>query len=102
MTIKLKRDIFHRGTRMTHRFGPETEDDPIATRSTFRPDVPTFPDSGSRPFSVKAQGDYRYCEPLSPIVKANGGRKASLNGPAPDAASEMAATPPAGTVKRKR
>lgn len=102
MSIKLKRDIFHRGTRMTHRFGPVAEDDPLSLRETFRPDTPTFPELRSRPFGVKSQGDYRYCEPLSPIVKPNGGRKASLNGPAPDYAGEAAATIPAGTVKRKR
>jgi hypothetical protein len=95
----LKRGWFSRGVRMTHRFGESTNDD-VLGGGTFDPQIPVFPDNCSPSLLRKKLGEYSYDEPLSPVVKPSGVR-ASMNGPKPDHASEVAAVTPASTRKRK-
>jgi hypothetical protein len=98
---KLKKEIFRRGTRMVHRFDSATgEGDPLG-QSTFDPGFPigVKAGGGSRALTMHKDGEHRYDQPLSPIVKYKGG-KANLNGPAPDNSDMPAQTIPLGTVKR--
>lgn len=103
----MKRDVFKRGTRMTHKFG-ETEDinDPVQ-RNTF----PFFEDQKCvRPerlsefghsCEVQDYGEHEMFNPArSPVQKPNG-QFASNNGPAPDMAEGIAAPIPFSTKKRK-
>lgn len=98
----MKREIFRRGVRMTHRFGElEGLNDPFSS-GTFDPGFPISPSKRrSRSLEVKKDGEYRYCDPQSPIVNQKTGKPASLNGPAPDYSDLPAQTMPLGTVKRK-
>lgn len=94
----LKKDWFQRGVRMTHRFGPLTNDDFIGT-GTFELPLPKFGRRDSAPLLKCKQGQHDYYEPLSPVVKPNGVR-ANYNGPQPDYAEQMASPTPVGTKKR--
>ena len=98
----MKREIFRRGPRMQHRFGQlEGLNDPFSS-GTFDPEFPkSLSQRSSRSLTVKKDGEYRYCDPQSPIVSTKTGRVASINGPAPDNSDEIAQTIPLGTVKRK-
>lgn len=103
MSKNLKREIFRRATRMVHRFGDDlSPSDPVGGRS-FDPGFPVSPSQrSSRALEVQRDGEYRYCDPQSPVVSTKTGRTASLNGPAPDLSDAIAQTIPPGTVKRKR
>lgn len=99
MSNKIKQEFFRKGTRFVHRFGPETQD-PFASRE-FDPHFPIEPtQQRSRPLSIQKEGEYRYFEPQSPIVKP-GNRVASTNGPSPDRSDPVAQTIPSNTIKRK-
>lgn len=96
----LKKDLFQRGPRMTHRFGQLAKDDFIGT-GTFELPLPDgVKREGTNQLLKTRCGQHDYYEPLSPVVKPNGVR-ASMNGPAPDPAGEWAVPVPASTQKRK-
>lgn len=101
---KLKREIFLRPTRFTHRFGER--DDPLMTGSeqTFEfkgpVGVKTSNGPAPSPFSIKDKGVSVYTEPFSPVDKFKGG-KASLSGPRQDNADRVAETVPASTRERR-
>lgn len=96
----MKKDLFRRNTRMTHRFGKAEHDDPLGDQ-TFNPQFPKgVTDGGSKPLTVKAHGQHRYCPDLSGVISPTG-HKASLNGPAPDYADEVTAMVPANSKRRK-
>ena len=99
---RLKKEMFARPNRMTHRFGKD--DDPMQESEYF--DAP-YPDgiktvnaNGKGRFNGKSRGLHVYTEPLSPIAKASGGN-ASLSGPRLDMADEMADPMPASTMQRR-
>lgn len=99
--MKLKREIFRRGTRMTHRFGPNTSPDPFDS-SSFDPGFPIAPNvRHSKSLEVQREGEYRFLDPQSPVVSTKTGRAASTNGPAPDLSDPIAQTVPSNTVKRR-
>ena len=97
----MKREMFLRPMRMTHRFGEaERADDPAGT-NTFDYNGPLPGQSRrSRPLNMSTDGEHRYSEPRSGVQKFTGGA-ARLSGPAPDYASEMACQIPVSTRKRK-
>lgn len=98
-SIKLSKDWFQRGVRMTHRFGELSPGDPIGT-GTFEVKLPYFGEQSSPSATKAKQGQHDYYSPLSPVVKPNGVR-AAYNGPQVDIAEELAYPTPAGTKKRK-
>jgi hypothetical protein len=99
----MKRDIFRRAVRMTHKFGAiEGDSDPLYGRGhVFEPQFPERPDQlSSRPITIQQQGEYRYfSQPGSAVAKPNG-QLASINGPAPDYADALASPIPVGTSQR--
>ena len=99
---KLKREIFMRPVRMTHRFGDG--DDPIQSGEWFNAPYPDGIKSvnlnGKGRFSNQTDGLRVYTAPLSPIDKFKDG-KASLAGPRMDMADEMADPVPASTMPRR-
>lgn len=97
----MKRDIFRRGTRMTHRFGECENDEPFMPLATFDPKFPTGVTArrGSPPLNIQTHGEHRYTPIMSPVVKPGGG-VASLNGPAPDEVDRVEMAIPANTKKR--
>jgi hypothetical protein len=101
----MKRDIFSRPQRMTHRFGEiEKNDDPLfgPTDTTFDPVLPKSPNElRSGGWDVKRNGQHVLVrQSRSPVCKPNGGY-ASLNGPKPDIAEGLAAQTPFSTKKRR-
>lgn len=99
----MKRDIFRRGPRFTHRFGEaEARDDPFGD-STFDMDKPMFPQRRSSPIEVQNFGErnnfFNHAAP-SAVKKAKGGF-ASLEGPAPNLPAEIGGQVPASTKKRR-
>lgn len=100
----LKREIFLRPNRMTHRFGEQTDgNDPFGS-GTFDLKSPTGKiHSTSTPegrTGIKQNGVAKYYEATFPIAKAKGG-DASLSGPTPDYAAAEAIRPPVSTARRK-
>jgi hypothetical protein len=98
----MNRDIFRRNVRYTHRFGSlEQRADPLGTE-TFQPKFPERPDElRSAPITVQQFGERMTYPPRSAICKPSGGL-ASLSGPAPDLAQDVANPVPASTRKRFR
>lgn len=98
----MKKDLFRRSNRMTHRFGEsEGAADPLGS-GTFNPQFPkAITTHRSKPLTIQKHGEYRYCPPASGVVSAKGG-KASLNGPAPDYAGEVSAAVPMNAKRRKQ
>ena len=96
---RLKKDWFEPQVRMTHRFGESIADDPLG-RGSVNVQVPVFPTQSSPGINRKRDGEYRWDNPRSPVVKPSG-FAASFNGPKPDYASEFAVAVPTGTKKRK-
>lgn len=98
---KLKKEIFARQTRFTHRFGEK--DDPITDGQYFDFKGPNgLKVSNSpmpKPFTGKEKGLHAWTEPLSPVHKARGGN-ASLSGPKLDYADAISEATPVGTRKR--
>ena len=99
---RLKREMFMRPNRMTHRFGDG--DDPLQAGQYF--DAP-YPNgikeanlNGKGAFNGKTKGLHVYTKPMSPIDKFKDG-KASLSGPRMDMADEMADPIPASTMPRR-
>lgn len=98
---KLKKEMFARGVRMTHRFGDG--DDPFMGDQYFK--MPSAPDgiktvnaNGAGRFNGKAKG--LWTEPSSGVDKFRGG-KASLGGPKPDFPDMIAERAPVSSVRRK-
>jgi hypothetical protein len=99
---KLKREMFARAVRMTHRFGDK--DDPFQKSEYF--DAP-YPDgiksvnqNGKGRYTGKEKGLAVFTEPYSGVDKARGGR-ASLSGPRPDVPDAVAETAPTSTKMRR-
>lgn len=96
----MKKDLFSRAARMTHRFKGLESDDALGGQ-TFNPQFPkALTTHSSKPLTAKNHGVHRYCEPLSPVVSPSG-RRASTNGPAPDYADMAVAQVPVNSKKRK-
>lgn len=100
----LKREIFLRPNRMTHRFGEAIgRGDPLGAES-FELNAPKGLRSTNSGHigrtGIKQNGINRYSESLSAIEKPRGGA-ASLNGPAPDYAGMVVERPPVSTARRK-
>lgn len=97
---KLKREIFLRPPRFTHRFGDN--DDPLQSSEYFdmpRPNgIKTVNANGKGGFTGKEKGQHHW-PASSPVDKAKGG-KASLSGPQTDMAAFMAERPPISTKRR--
>ena len=104
-SFKMSRDIFCRGTRMTHRFGDLVDSrDPIGSTQAFTYTPPVRPDALSqmapgRPFEARTDGQYGYRPESSPIQKMNG-EYASIDGPKPDLAQQLGMPEPVGTKRR--
>ena len=105
---RLKRDIFLRDNAMTQRFGSATDDDPMrsASESSFDWKIPVSikatSSSGAKGKlgGASKNGLSRFQPALSPVDKFRGGR-ASLSGPKPDYADEIANRIPMSTKARK-
>lgn len=101
---KLKREIFLRPTRFTHRFGER--DDPLmpVSAQTFAAPcvdgIKSVGQNGKGAFNGKQKGLHVYTEPFSPIDKFRGG-KASLGGPTLDEADARTDPIPASTQPRR-
>ena len=99
---KLKREIFARHTRFTHRFGDT--DDPAQGNEYFDMKylngIKEANLNGKGRFTGQEKGLHTYTKPLSPIDKFSGS-KASLSGPSMDMADEMADPVPASTMPRR-
>jgi len=101
--MKLTRDIFRRGTRMSHAFGSLTEvRDPLCNQ-TFEAPWPKRVDQLSarpgRSMEIQGHGEYTYRPHSSPVSKPGGGH-ASIQGPAPDHVMGHAMLVPVGTERR--
>lgn len=96
---KLKREMFLRPNRMTHRFGEQ--DDPITRDEYFEGPYPELLKSGgSKPMGIKTHGRHAFTEAISPVDKFKGG-SASLSGPKLDHADEIAEREPVSTKRRR-
>lgn len=97
----MKKEMFRRPTRMVHRFG-ELEGEGPLDGQRFDAEIPRSPRVRSSPaLSIKRQGEHRWVDPMSPVVKPGGVKRASLNGPAPDVPDMLAQPIPASTKKRR-
>lgn len=101
----LKREIFMRPNRMTHRFGENTAGNDPYTGGTFELPKPIITTStpnrdGKGGANIQRDGLHVYTPPMSPIAKAKGGN-ASLAGPRLDLADEVVERPPVSTARRK-
>jgi hypothetical protein len=100
----IKRDIFRRGVRMTHRFEEAVNAGDPFNPGTFEMPWPKRPDALSeqapgRPCEVQRDGEHMYREGSSPVCKPNGSA-ASLNGPTPDLPQIFGMPVPVGTKRR--
>lgn len=98
----LKREMFLRPNRMTHRFGKS--DDPLQANEYFEAPYPNGIKeanlNGKGRYGIKENGLHVYTKPFSPIAKFSGDN-ASLSGPRMDVADEMADPVPASTMPRR-
>lgn len=97
---KLKKEMFSRPVRFTHRFGDG--DDPHVLPDQyfdFTGPVGVKAHNTPKPFIGKERGLHVWTEPQSPVTKAKGGR-ASLSGPRMDKADMLTEATPVGTRKR--
>ncbi len=98
----LKKEMFQRPTRMTHRFGEN--DDPYMPSEYFNAPYPngikTVNANGKQAFSGKTHGLHPYTDPLSPVAKFRGGN-ASLKGPKLDEPDKIAERIPVSSIQRK-
>ena len=99
---KLKKEIFARATRFTHRFGDK--DDPYQADQYFDAPYPngikSVNQNGKGAFNGKSKGLHVYTEPFSGVDKFKGGM-ASLSGPVLDSPDSVAETLPASTKMRR-
>ena len=100
--MKMKREVFSRGVRMTHPFEELVErGDPLGTE-TFEAEWPKRVDRLSgmgRPFLSVDLGQHNDRPDASPVVKPSG-RCANIDGPRPDFAMNHARPIPVGTKRR--
>jgi hypothetical protein len=102
--VKMKREIFSRGVRMTHPFEELiTRGDPLGT-DTFSMDWPKRVDdlsklAAGRPCSSQQYGQHNDRPDSSPVSKPGGG-VAHMDGPAPDYAMIIGRPIPVGTKRR--
>jgi len=102
--MKIPKDIFARGNRMIHKFeGLVERSDPLGT-PTFDMPWPKRVDDLSKQApghhcTSQQYGLHNYRPDPSPICKPDGGYARS-DGPAPDAAMELAYPIPVGTKRR--
>lgn len=99
---KLKKEIFLRGVRMTHRFGDPDDQNVMGASEYFDfkgPNPMKSSNSASQKLNIQSQGLHVPTKAQSPVTKARGGR-ASLSGPTLDVADSMAETEPTSTKKR--
>lgn len=102
----MRRDIFKRATRMTHKFGAtDAINDPLGMQ-TFdfygdqkRTRVGDLSRPG-HPSTVQQHGEHELFNPPRSPVQTPSGRFASKDGPAPDYAEGVAAPVPVSTKKR--
>jgi hypothetical protein len=99
---KLKKEIFARPTRFTHRFGDK--DDPwVMPEQYFDFTGPSSPKAANAPkpgpFGIKDKGLHVHTPPQSPVSKFRGGH-ASF-GPQPDRADAIAEPLPPSTRERR-
>lgn len=99
---KLKKEMFARPTRFTHRFGDK--DDKWQSDEYFSAPYPdgikSVNQNGRGAFNGKERGLSVYTEPFSGVDKFKGG-KASLSGPKPDVPDMMVERPPVSSARRK-
>lgn len=99
---RLKREIFMRPVRFTHRFGER--DDPLMPEQTFAAPyvdgIKSVNQNGKGAFNGQQKGLHVYTEPFSPIDKFRGG-KASLGGPSLDQPDAIADPVPSSTQMRR-
>lgn len=100
--MKIQRDIFARGVRMTQKFDELVERaDPLGIE-TFEVHRPMRVDELSKtgkPCTSQEYGQRNYRRDPSPVVKPNG-QCARSDGPAPDFAMNFAMPIPVGTKRR--
>jgi hypothetical protein len=100
--MKIKREIFSRGTRYIHTFDELIErQDPLGTQ-TFEVPWPKRPDdlsSRSHPCTSQEYGLHNDRPDASPVVKPSG-QLAHSDGPEPDYAMQQARPVPVGTKRR--
>ena len=95
----IKSDNFRRAVRFTHKFEGLTQDNPWGT-PTWQMEAPIRPNERrSAQAHVQTHGEYSYPERKSPVCKPGGGY-ASINGPHPDIADDIASPVPQSTSKR--
>lgn len=98
---KLKKEMFARPVRFTHRFGEGDDPHIMGNGEYFDAPYPTLLKvKGSAGFNGKQKGLSVWTEPFSGVDKFKGG-KASLSGPKPDIADETVERPPVSTQRRK-
>jgi hypothetical protein len=102
--MKMKKEIFSRGVRMSHPFGELVgRQDPLGTQ-TFEAPWPRRVDdlskrSPGRPMTSQQYGLHNDRPDSSPVVKPNG-QCAHSDGPAPDLAMMFGRPIPVGTKRR--
>jgi hypothetical protein len=100
---KLKREMFLRAIRFTHRFGDPDDQNVQGGSEYFEFNGPQPPISArnhsSQALDIQKNGLHVPTKPQSPVSKFKGGR-ASISGPRLDVADVMAETPPTSTKKR--
>jgi hypothetical protein len=99
---RLKREIFSRGVRMTHKFGASIKNSDPIQKDTFNPNFPLgLNQRHGTQLHQKERGEHSYRQDPSAVYKANTDTFASFNGPAPDNAEVTARPIPVGTKRRK-
>ena len=102
--MKMKKEIFSRGVRMTHTFEQLVDrQDPLATQ-TFEAKWPRrvsdlSASPAAPPYTSQSFGLHNDRPDSSPVVKPNG-QCAHSDGPAPDYAMELARPVPVGAKRR--
>lgn len=98
---KLKKEIFARPVRFTHRFGDGDDPHIMGNGEYFTaPYGNPMKAGGTKGFHGKQKGLSVWTEPFSGVDKFKGG-KASLSGPKPDLADQEVERPPVSTQRRK-
>lgn len=101
--MKMTKDIFRRGVRMSHAFGDLTGvRDPLGNQTWEAPwpkRVDRLGQRGEMPMEISQHGERTYRPHSSPVSKPAGGH-ASIQGPAPDIAQEYAMLIPVGTERK--
>jgi hypothetical protein len=102
--MKIQRDIFARGVRMTQKYGELVDRaDPLGMESFEAPWPKRVADLSTRgaghPLISQDLGQHNYRRDPSPVVKPNG-QCAHTDGPRPDFAMNLGMPIPVGTKRR--